>query len=586
MDHPLSDLRVIVVDCQTTGANPRRGHLLEAAWYAFLPSSGVPSDAAISSSLVALPEGASIPRQILRMTGIDEGLMEGALERSEVWSDLVESAIIGGAAVGEQCRPAYAVAHFARFEREFLTHLHAQVDQDTPFPFRFLCTHEIAKRLFPALPRRGLRALAGYFGKPLPEMKRAASHVLATAHVWRSLIELLREERGVGNLGELLHFLDAPPPAGRRRKWSYPLPREKRLGLPDSPGVYRFLGGGGDVLYVGKAASLKSRVNSYFRKKRADDKLLELVSQARDVDVTVTGSALEAALLEVDEIRRLAPAYNRALRDRGQKVWFSSLDLKSTAPEPDSLHALGPLPHEDLFDQVRSLFELLQRYSDRPLPKRGEKKAGRDLGIGARWYEPGAVRDGFKIFSDQYYKESPPANPAALLSLGSELWRIRLIEVEAEKNLAEVVREGEEESDEREGRPIMDGAAVSRYLEGLVTGASRMLRRGRWLTLLAESVVRWNRKGEGEEGWRIPVRQGVPGEITPAQKEESESAGSPGPIDRAGRLAWFDRARYDRLRVLNTELRRLIARGDDVRVHLSTGRGVTGEHLRNLMKMV
>ena len=70
----------------------------------------------------------------------------------------------------------------------------------------------------------------------------------------------------------------------------------------------------GSVLYVGKAASLHHRVNSYFRKQNGvPERLLEMLSQARAISFDVTPSPLEAALLEPDEIKRHRPPYNVAL---------------------------------------------------------------------------------------------------------------------------------------------------------------------------------------------------------------------------------------------------------------------------------
>jgi excinuclease UvrABC nuclease subunit len=68
------------------------------------------------------------------------------------------------------------------------------------------------------------------------------------------------------------------------------------------------------VLYVGKAASLHHRVNSYFRKQNGvPERSLEMLSQARAISFDVTPSPLEAALLEPDEIKRHRPPYNVAL---------------------------------------------------------------------------------------------------------------------------------------------------------------------------------------------------------------------------------------------------------------------------------
>ena len=64
------------------------------------------------------------------------------------------------------------------------------------------------------------------------------------------------------------------------------MPRDKRLSLPDEPGIYRLLRSNGEVLYVGKASSLKKRVNSYFQKqRRISERTLEMLTQAQDLGI-------------------------------------------------------------------------------------------------------------------------------------------------------------------------------------------------------------------------------------------------------------------------------------------------------------
>jgi hypothetical protein len=109
-----------------------------------------------------------------------------------------------------------------------------------------------------------VRALAGYFGRGVGALRRSADHVEATAFVWRELVRLLGDE-GISTWSMLQEWLaDSRAPRQRRRR-VWPMPRDVRLSLPDAPGVYRLLRTSGDVLYVGKAASLRHRVNSYFR---------------------------------------------------------------------------------------------------------------------------------------------------------------------------------------------------------------------------------------------------------------------------------------------------------------------------------
>src|SRR4029434_6606780 len=100
--------------------------------------------------------------------------------------------------------------------------------------------------------------------------------------------------------------------------------------IADAPGIYRMLRTSGDVLYVGKAASLRHRVTSYFRKQNGmPERTLEMLSQARGISVDVMPSALEAALFECDEIKRHRPPYNVALTVENRALWFAALDLSA-----------------------------------------------------------------------------------------------------------------------------------------------------------------------------------------------------------------------------------------------------------------
>ena len=86
--------------------------------------------------------------------------------------------------------------------------------------------------------------------------------------------------------------------------------------LPRSPGVYLFRDGRGDVLYVGKAKSLRSRVRNYFQQ-GGDGRLgqAQLVERIADVEVIVTRTEAEALHLEQNLVKRHRPPFNIRLRD-------------------------------------------------------------------------------------------------------------------------------------------------------------------------------------------------------------------------------------------------------------------------------
>ena len=85
--------------------------------------------------------------------------------------------------------------------------------------------------------------------------------------------------------------------------------------LPLKPGVYRMHDAKGEVLYVGKARALKSRVSNYTQFKNLTKRLQRMVSQTRSMTIVTTNNEAEALLLEAQLIKRYRPPYNVLLRD-------------------------------------------------------------------------------------------------------------------------------------------------------------------------------------------------------------------------------------------------------------------------------
>jgi len=105
---------------------------------------------------------------------------------------------------------------------------------------------------------------------------------------------------------------------------------EKLKRLPDKPGIYMMKNEAGEVLYVGKAVSLKNRVRSYFRSSRhPDPKTANLVNQITDFDYILTDSEVEALILECNLIKKHRPRYNvRLMDDKSYPYLKVTLDEK------------------------------------------------------------------------------------------------------------------------------------------------------------------------------------------------------------------------------------------------------------------
>lgn len=144
---------------------------------------------------------------------------------------------------------------------------------------------------------------------------------------------------------------------------NHPLQDQVRT-LPERPGVYRFLAADGQVLYVGKARNLKSRVSSYFAKNLSSPRIALMVSKVAQLEVTPTPSESEALLLENHLIKQLAPKYNILFRDDKsypyirltRETWpMIGLHRGSLSPNADYF---GPYPNAL---SVREAVHLLQK---------------------------------------------------------------------------------------------------------------------------------------------------------------------------------------------------------------------------------
>jgi DNA polymerase III subunit epsilon len=542
LSESLSQLDVLVVDCQATAAAPN-GHLLEIGW-ARAGRTVTRADA----RLIALPTGGHIPPAVARLTGISERMVEDGVDAQVAWRELAGEA----ASLGRQ--PAPTIVHFARFEQPFLCALAG----GTP-PLDIVCTHDIARRLLPDLPRCGVRAVAGYFGRGVGALRRSADHVEATAFVWGALVALLRDQ-GISTwsaLQEWLAISRTTSRAKRPRRRVWPMPRDVRLSLPNAPGIYRMLRTSGDVLYVGKAASLHHRVNSYFRKQSSvHERTLEMLSQARGISVEVMPSALEAALFETDEIKRHRPPYNVALTDEHRALWFAPPDLSARTAQPSPQYPLGPFPSAGMLDEFGALAAANPRAlgSSRWRPDPVTFDAGYE-----RFCAAHAEVAGLKACTTKAGQGLGAHD--RFLRLGTRLWR----EGRRDRDIEE-----DDLNEAGRGPTVWTPEFVHVSLEWLALRAALARRRAIWLTRLFDSSVVWREPGdrcarlivieEGAVALSAAVDANAPPAIPPGHRR---------PV--AARREAFSLASFDRLRVLTTELKRLIAAGAPVALRLGVG---------------
>ena len=162
-------------------------------------------------------------------------------------------------------------------------------------------------------------------------------------------------------------------------------------GLPSRPGVYLFKNSEGDILYIGKAKSLKSRVRSYFRGSGQSLKTQEMIRQIVEVDTIVVGSETESLILEANLIKEHRPRFNIQLRD-DKRYPYIKVTIQEAFPrvfvtrrlDDDGSQYFGPYTSvglmRDALEVVKRLYTVRSCRYD--LPKESPERPCLDYHIG------------------------------------------------------------------------------------------------------------------------------------------------------------------------------------------------------------
>jgi excinuclease ABC subunit C len=160
--------------------------------------------------------------------------------------------------------------------------------------------------------------------------------------------------------------------------------------LPSQPGVYFFLGARKEILYIGKATSLKNRVRSYFtsdiREKRSEF-IEKMVMEAKTLEWTETDSVLEALIVETNLIRTHKPLYNTRSKDDKsynhliitneefpRVLVVRGKDIATKFDNKDIKYIFGPFPSGQLFREALKIVRRLFQFYDTKAPV-GEEKS-------------------------------------------------------------------------------------------------------------------------------------------------------------------------------------------------------------------
>jgi DNA polymerase-3 subunit epsilon len=330
---PLHDVTFVVVDLETTGGSPHDCRITEFG------AVKIHAGEVVGEFQSLVYPGQSIPVGISALTGITDAMVAQRPPVEAVLPTFLEF-----------CRGAALVAHNARFDLGFLNAGLERLSYprlDNPV----VCTALLARRLVSDEVRNcKLATLAQFFKCRTVPVHRALADARATVEVFHGLLERAGTF-GVLTLEDLVGFCrpgNAPVFASRKRLTE---------GLPSAPGVYAFRSASGEVLYVGKATDLRSRVRSYFGNDERRS-VLSMMKETDRIDHRVCATPIEAAVREVRLIHEHRPRFNRRSKRPEKRVFvrltkerYPRLSIVARPPTDGSAW-IGPVASRRVAEQI------------------------------------------------------------------------------------------------------------------------------------------------------------------------------------------------------------------------------------------
>ncbi|WP_421943480.1 exonuclease domain-containing protein [Pedobacter sp.] len=274
-----------IVDIETTGGHASANGITEVAINIH------DGNQIVESFSTLINPKQHIPDYITALTGIDNEMIANAPTFEDVALQIYQL-----------LNDKVFVAHNVNFDYSFLKHHLNFAGYD--LQCKKLCTVRLSRKLIPGKPSYSLGKLCSSLQIPIENRHRAAGDANATS----ILFNLLLAADGEGVIAEMLKK------ASKEQVLPPNLDKASIVKLPNKPGVYYFKDSKGKIIYVGKAKDLKKRVNSHFTGNRPNKQRQDFLKSIYHVDYVICGTELMALILEANEIKRLWPENNRAMK--------------------------------------------------------------------------------------------------------------------------------------------------------------------------------------------------------------------------------------------------------------------------------
>jgi DNA polymerase-3 subunit epsilon len=340
---PFEEAEYCVFDFETTGTSARTDKVIE------IGMARIRKGKIVDTFSTFINPGRPVPYYITNLTGITNSDVQDAPYFDEVYSQIKDF-------VGD----AVLVAHNLGFDISFLRNecLSADLQMITNDS---ICTLKLARKIFPALPSKSLGNIVKYLKIRHRGVHRGLGDATATGKVLLKMFRALREDHNIDTVSELVSFQSTPslPPTFTIKKRRL---AEDLVKVPALPGVYFFKDSKGEIIYIGKAKSLKDRVRNHFMS-NAIRKSKKIVQAASSLEFKTTNSELTALLAEAELIKLYKPRFNTMLKNFPRSYFvkigskeLSAAEIASTF-EFDGYDYYGPYPNRNSVTETKEIID-------------------------------------------------------------------------------------------------------------------------------------------------------------------------------------------------------------------------------------
>lgn len=341
---PFEEAEYSVFDFETTGTSAKLDKVIE------IGIARIKNGKIVDTFSSFINPGRPVPFFITQLTGITNSDVQDAPYFDEVFPKIKEF-----------IDDSVLTAHNLQFDYSFLKHECANSELELP-KNDAICTLRLARRLYPQFSSKSLGNLVKQLHIKHRGVHRGLGDATATAKILLRMFKPLREDHEINFVSDLINFQklsgSAEPFKIIKKKLQDDLAR-----VPDFPGIYIFKDAKEEIIYIGKAKSLKDRVRNHFMS-NAVRKSKEIVRKASSLDFHVTNSELTALLAEAELIKVHKPHYNTLLKkyprsyfikiSKSQK--FSTVDV-STSFDFDNNDYYGPYPNRNTAASMKEIID-------------------------------------------------------------------------------------------------------------------------------------------------------------------------------------------------------------------------------------